>query len=72
MAGSPPLGRPLISTDDLADWLGVSRRSVYHLHQRGALPAAIRIGGRLRWQPKDIEELVERKLVEEKVDRRRR
>jgi predicted DNA-binding transcriptional regulator AlpA len=46
----------LLDADDLSDFLGVSRDSLYDRRHRGVdLPPAIRIGRVLRWRIEDIE-----------------
>lgn len=45
----------LLSIKDLCVLAGISRRTVYRIRAAGQLPAPIRIGGRIRWSPDDIE-----------------
>jgi predicted DNA-binding transcriptional regulator AlpA len=53
-----PRARPakvLLTADDLADMLGVSRRTVFRLRARGVIPRPLKIGGTLlRWRLNDI------------------
>ncbi len=59
--GSPANGR-LLSIDDVAGLLNVSRKTVYRLISRGELPA-MRVGERLRFRPSEIHEYLERRRV---------
>lgn len=45
----------LINSDQLAEMLGISRKSLYHALDVGQLPSPIKIGNRLRWRIEDIE-----------------
>jgi excisionase family DNA binding protein len=45
----------LLSTDELAERLGLVRDTLYHWRVRGEGPPAIRVGGRVRYRPSDIE-----------------
>lgn len=45
----------LLSIKDLCVLAGISRRTVYRIRAAGQLPTPVRIGGRLRWRPEDIE-----------------
>lgn len=45
----------LINSDQLAEMLGISRKSLYHALDAGQLPSPIKIGNRLRWRIEDIE-----------------
>lgn len=47
-------GPTLITVDELAALLGISRRSVYRLDLRGELPPALRVRG-VRWIRQEIE-----------------
>ena len=44
----------LVGASEIADYLGVSRRTVYHLTANGALPI-IRIGGQICCRPVTLE-----------------
>ena len=46
--------RYLISADDLARMLGVSRRSIWRLNSAGRIPRQIKIGGSVRWDCDEI------------------
>lgn len=47
----------LLGVDDLARALGLpTRRAVYNRIHRGTLPPPIRVGGSLRWDPRDVQE----------------
>jgi len=49
------LSNALLDADDLADLFGVSRRTVFRLRARGAIPRPLKIGGTLlRWRLNDI------------------
>jgi excisionase family DNA binding protein len=50
--------RPLLTVDDLAEYLAVSRWQVYRLVQRG-LPV-VRVGERLRFRREDVDAFIER------------
>ena len=39
----------LLTVDQLAAWLGVSRRTVYRLKDAGELPPPLHVRGCLRW-----------------------
>ncbi|WP_412475400.1 helix-turn-helix transcriptional regulator [Gordonia sp. LUNF6] len=45
----------LMSPDDLAARLNVSRGQIIQMRYRGQLPPAIKIGRYVRWDPADIE-----------------
>lgn len=48
------LPQPLLSVDDAAAFLRVSRRQVYRLVERGELKP-LRVGSRLRFRLRDLE-----------------
>lgn len=51
----------LISADDVAALLRVSRRTVFRLRQRGALPAPVEIGRSIvRWRLVDVRSYLDR------------
>ena len=51
--------RPLLTVNDFARQLAISRDSVYRLINSGAL-TTVRVGERLRFRPEQIEEYLER------------
>jgi excisionase family DNA binding protein len=53
---------PLLTINDVAHQLAISRDSVYRLLRSGTLPA-LRVGERLRFRPSDIEAYLERGRV---------
>lgn len=48
--------RTLLSIDEVADWLGVSVKTVYSMRDRNQAPPAIKVGRRLRWDAEDIQQ----------------
>ena len=51
----------LLTVDDLAVILDVSRRTVFRLRARGVIPKPLRIGGTLlRWRSNDIDRFLEK------------
>lgn len=48
----------LLTIKDLCVLAGISRRTVYRIRAAGQLPVPIRVGGRDRWRPEDIERWV--------------
>jgi excisionase family DNA binding protein len=44
---SPPELPALATVDEVAEWLRTTRRAVYARAERGGLPGATRLGGRL-------------------------
>lgn len=53
---------PLMSADELAEWLGVSFDLVYRLSRSGELPA-MKVGGLWRYRLSDVEQYLERQLT---------
>jgi predicted DNA-binding transcriptional regulator AlpA len=50
----------LMTVEDLADVLHVSRRTIFRLRSRGVLPVPVTIGGSIiRWRPGDIREFLD-------------
>ncbi len=49
----------LLTIKDLCVLIGISRRTIYRIRASGQLPAPIRIGGRVRWRPEDIERWIQ-------------
>jgi excisionase family DNA binding protein len=56
---TPPRLEPLLTVDDAATFLAVSRRQVYLLLDSGAIPA-VRVGTRLRFVPGELRAYLER------------
>jgi excisionase family DNA binding protein len=56
-AYSPARPEPLLSIDEVARWLGISRPTVYRMMDDGRL-CATRIGERYRFVAADIRELI--------------
>ena len=56
------LDEKLLSTDQVADYLGVSTRTVARLVQRGELPA-FRVGRALRFKLADLEAYMEKHRI---------
>jgi excisionase family DNA binding protein len=50
---------PLLTVDETAAYLGISRRQVYLLLDTGAIPA-VRVGTRLRFVPGELRSYLER------------
>lgn len=50
----------LLTADEVADALGVTRRAVYKMTERGQLPGARRIGRRLRFEKTALDALIGR------------
>lgn len=46
---------PLVTAEQLAKILQVSVRSIWRMRSSGQLPRPVRIGGNIRWRPKDVE-----------------
>jgi excisionase family DNA binding protein len=49
------LGTLLITADQLAKWLQVSKRSLWRLRSAGEIPEPMRLGGAVRWRLTDVE-----------------
>ena len=52
----------LLSAKEVADWLGVSRKALYAMVERGEVPAVciVRIGTRLRFAEKELKDWITR------------
>jgi len=48
----------LLNADDLAELLGISKRTVWRLRSAGAMPPPVQIGSSIRWQRSEIESWV--------------
>jgi predicted DNA-binding transcriptional regulator AlpA len=45
----------LLTAKAVGQWLSLSKRQVFRLKGSGRLPAAVRIGGAVRWREADIQ-----------------
>ncbi len=54
----------LLDLIDVAEWLGVSTRSIRNWWNDGRFPAPMRLGCRLRWSEKQIVEFLEKASTE--------
>lgn len=51
-----PVGRRMWSVEEVAEFLGLSQKTVWRWHEAGKLPAAKKLPGRaVRWDPTKIE-----------------
>jgi excisionase family DNA binding protein len=57
------VSQPLLTVDDTAAYLRVSRRQVYKLVSCGEL-RTVRVGERLRFRPADVDEYLDRRQAE--------
>src|SRR5262245_4098004 len=55
------LGPPLLSVQDVADFLAIDRSSVYRLAHAGSLPAVDVSPRHIRFRPSDVRAFVERR-----------
>lgn len=55
----------LLTLDDLADYLNISRRTTYRLLKGSDLPA-YRIGGHLRFRREDIDLWIDKQRLDQK------
>jgi excisionase family DNA binding protein len=46
---------PLLTVDQVADWLGKPKNTLYAWHSRGKGPRAIRVGNTLRYRRSEVE-----------------
>lgn len=53
---------PLIGTDEVAQLLGLTPRTVYALVNRGALPA-YRIGRLVKFRPEEVAKFIDRSRI---------
>jgi excisionase family DNA binding protein len=56
---SSRVGERLLSIADVADLLGVSRWTLYGWRCRREGPPGLKIGGRVRYRPDDLEQWIE-------------
>ena len=45
---------PMLSADELAEWLKISKRTVWRLKSAGAIPKPVKIGRSVRWQRTEV------------------
>ncbi len=55
----PQLAAPLLTTDQLAEYLGVPTPTIYAWRVRGLGPRACKVGKHLRWRQDDVEHWLE-------------
>ena len=48
------MSEKLLTAEDLAELLRISRGSLYNLRYFGGGPPTIKVGGRLRWRHSDV------------------
>lgn len=51
----------LLSDKDVSEMLGISKRSVWNLRNKGEIPPPIKVGRRTLWKRKEIEEWAKKK-----------
>jgi excisionase family DNA binding protein len=44
----------MLSADELAEWLKISKRTIWRLKSAGAIPQPVKIGRSVRWQRTDV------------------
>lgn len=69
VAPSPPEADHLLTTEEAAELLGISKSSLYTLRYSGNAPPAVKVGSRLRWRRSDIGARVEAQLETEQPPR---
>ena len=52
---SQPATLPLLTADDVAAMLQVSKRTVWRMRATSQLPRPVKVGGVVRWRAADIE-----------------
>jgi predicted DNA-binding transcriptional regulator AlpA len=57
-AACAPL-EPLLTNEDLERLLGIHRRTVARLCERGLLPPPLKLGGSNRWRAEDVADAIE-------------
>lgn len=63
MTAASPSRRPLMSPQEVADYLGVPVRSVYHWRHQGEGPAGFRVGKHVRYRPEDVDAWLEQRAA---------
>ena len=53
-----PQTAQLIDVSELAKRLSVSKRTIWRLDARGAIPSPLRLGKTVRWRDQDIEDWI--------------
>ena len=53
-----PKTTQLIDISELANRLSVSKRTIWRLDARGAIPSPLRLGSSVRWRESEIQEWV--------------
>ena len=61
-------GGSLLTIDDLAKRLSVSKGTIRNHLNEGRIPSPIRLGTTLRWRPQDIETWIEAGMPERSSD----
>jgi len=51
---APGVSRELLDVDEVCEIVGLSRRSIYRLADRGAMPRGLRLGGSRRWRRAEV------------------
>ena len=54
-AAATPLYDPLLTLEQVADWLGVPKGTLYQWRSRHRGPRAIKVGGALRYRRNEVE-----------------
>jgi predicted DNA-binding transcriptional regulator AlpA len=50
-----PARERLLDINELADWLGFTPKGIRAMRYRGEAPPAVKVGGRIKWRPADVE-----------------
>lgn len=45
----------LLRTQQVCEYLGVCRQTLYQMRKRGEFPAPVKVGAQLRWRVSDLE-----------------
>jgi prophage regulatory protein len=53
--------KPLMNVSEVADYLGVSKLTIWRWEKSGEIPKAIAIGGTIRWKRSDIQKWLDEK-----------
>lgn len=54
-------GQKMLNCREVAEILSLTPRTIRRLNEEGKLPAALKIGGSLRWSPTQLESFLEGK-----------
>ncbi|MCP4307575.1 MAG: helix-turn-helix domain-containing protein [bacterium] len=49
-------GPPLMSAEDVSEWLGIPKKTLYAWRYRREGPTSLKVGRHLRYRPADVEE----------------